>query len=153
MEPTMMTRLSDPSGAFWMSGSSRLASRKWPRWLVPAPTHAHRPHQAAPGSNTMTAYKEQAQLLRTPLVYRQCSPASEVALHDCTPMPPGAAQPVAGRAPVLSSKPSAVKRGCLAVGRYTAALQTSASSRRPLARNASTNARTESSAARSRCIT
>jgi len=32
----MMTRFSDPSGAFWMSSSSRLASRKWPRWFVPA---------------------------------------------------------------------------------------------------------------------
>jgi hypothetical protein len=53
--------------------------------------------------------------------------------------------------PTESSKPSAVKRGSLAVGRYTAALATSASRRRPDARSASTNARTESSDARSRC--
>ena len=30
----MMTRLTLSSGAFWMSSSSRLVSRKWPRWLV-----------------------------------------------------------------------------------------------------------------------
>lgn len=70
IEPTMMTRLRLSTGADWMSSSSRLVSRKWPKWLVAT----------------------------------------------------------------LSSKPSAVNVGSLAVGRYTAALQTSTSSRLPLAR-------------------
>ena len=40
----MMTRLTLSAGAAWMSSSSRLVSRKWPRWFVAT---LHKPDQHA----------------------------------------------------------------------------------------------------------
>lgn len=95
-------------GDFCRSSSSRLTSRKWPRWLV-----LHTGERVREG--VRYTGKELLQLLR------RC-----ISVHTHGKHPRSHAHPTD------SSKPSAVKVGSLAVGRYTAALATRASRRRPL---------------------